>query len=85
MYSGLLEKANRPLMYTHRLRGIKNDMLCDCVICSIVFTFSLNHKGEHVMHQSDMPNELVKTVGGRMVFEQSLPQVCLPHFSNCPD
>ncbi|XP_061186684.1 protein SSUH2 homolog [Saccostrea echinata] len=40
----------------------------------LTVTFT-NHVGEHIIERSDMPDHLVKEVGGEMVFEQVLDQV----------
>lgn len=34
-----------------------------------------NHVDDYILEQTDMPDELVRTVGGKPVFEQTLPQV----------
>ena len=39
---------------------------------------SVNHLSEYILEKTDMPDELVKTVQGTTVFEQTLPQVNSP-------
>ncbi|XP_076448094.1 protein SSUH2 homolog isoform X2 [Babylonia areolata] len=34
-----------------------------------------NHNNDYILEQTDMPDELVREVGGKPVFEQTLPQV----------
>ena len=41
--------------------------------CSTLF--SKNHKSEFINETTDMPDELVKNVGGTTIFEQTMPQV----------
>ncbi|KAK3585813.1 hypothetical protein CHS0354_038330 [Potamilus streckersoni] len=34
-----------------------------------------NHKDDHILERSDLPDELVRQVGGKLIFEQVLPMV----------
>ncbi|KAL8592646.1 hypothetical protein ACOMHN_026576 [Nucella lapillus] len=38
----------------------------------VVYT---NHVNDYIMEQTDMPDELVREVGGKPIFEQTMPQV----------
>ena len=40
------------------------------------FGFSDNHKDDYILEKTDMPDELVREVGGKPIFEQTLPLVC---------
>ena len=37
--------------------------------------FSTNHKEDHIMEKTDMPDELVRNVQGEQIFQQTLLQV----------
>ncbi|KAK2179059.1 hypothetical protein NP493_516g00007 [Ridgeia piscesae] len=43
-----------------------------CIRITVTFT---NHKGEHVVEKTDIPEELVKQASGEVVFEQIRPRV----------
>ena len=44
--------------------------------CKLCLSFySVNHKDDHIMEKTDMPDELVRNVNGEIIFEQVMPQV----------
>ncbi len=44
------------------------------VVC-INYNLSIDHKSDHIMEKTDMPDELVRDVQGIPIFEQVLMQV----------
>lgn len=42
-------------------------------------TCSRNHVEDHIMEETDMPDELIREVSGTKAFEQTLPQVSELH------